>query len=416
MLLKGFKMHIRRKLIKTAAAVLSAGMAGIFAVAGYYSSKLPASMTAETSSEIRIAQYPELSCSPGAEDGVLPAGAFPGTRQVTFSLFGAVPVKTVTVREAEPPVLTVGGAPFGIKLLMDGVMVTELGDVTDISGGTACPAADAGIEVGDVIKTAGGRPILSNSALQEVISESGGKDVSITVVRDGEESTVFLRPVFSGNSGTWRGGMWVRDSVAGIGTMTFINKATGEFAGLGHPICDSDTGGLVPLYSGEAVPVSITDAQKGEKGIPGELRGVFMKGKTYGRLYRNSSCGVFGRLTDDAVKELCEGCEEFIMGYRQDVAAGPAEIYSTLGGTSPEKYSAEIESVDLSGKNSGKDMVIRITDERLLEKAGGIVQGMSGSPVIQNGRLIGAVTHVFVADPTRGYAVFAETMAEYLEG
>lgn len=405
-------MHIKRKLIKAAAAVLSAGIAGIFGAAGYYSGKLPSSMTAVPSCEIRIAEFPELSCSEDISDA---GSVYPETRKVTFSLFGAVPVKTVSIREAEPPVLAVGGEAFGIKLLMDGVMVTELGDVTDSSGAAVCPAEQAGIEVGDIIKLADGLPVLSNSGLQEVISESGGRDVRMTVSRDGREFTSSLKPVFSEASNCWRCGMWVRDSAAGIGTMTFINRSTGEFAGLGHPICDPDTGELVPLSSGEAVPVTITSVRRGERGIPGELQGIFTKGKSCGTLCRNSSCGIFGRLSPEMLSGLSGGCEEFTMGYRQDVVTGPAEIYASVSDSGPERYSVEIEKVDLSS-DSARDMVVRITDSRLLEKTGGIVQGMSGSPIIQNGKLIGAVTHVFIADPTRGYGIFAERMAEYLEG
>lgn len=392
--------------------MLSAAFLCLFGTAGYYSSKLPSSLTIEPASELKIAEYPEISCSVSPASVVQTSGCFPETRQVTLSLFGAIPVKSVSVTEAEPPVLVAGGHPFGIKLLMDGVMVTELGDVTDNSGRTSCPAEDAGIMTGDIIKSADGEALVSNSRLQEIISQSGGREIMLTVSRNNSEFTAVLRPVFSEKNNMWRGGMWVRDSVAGIGTMTFINKETGEFAGLGHPICDSDTGELVPVYSGEAVPVKITEARKGEKGIPGELRGSFSSG-SYGILEENRDCGVYGCLTEKGIKELCRGSEEYVMGYRQDITTGKAEIYTTVSGNKPEKYSIEIESIDLSGEGT-KNMVVRITDKRLLKKSGGIIQGMSGSPIIQNGRLIGAVTHVFVADPTRGYAVFADNMVEYL--
>lgn len=394
--------------------MLSAAFLCLFGTAGYYSSKLPSSLTIEPASELKIAEYPEISCSVSPASVVQTSGCFPETRQVTLSLFGAIPVKSVSVTEAEPPVLVAGGHPFGIKLLMDGVMVTELGDVTDNSGRTSCPAEDAGIMTGDIIKSADGEALVSNSRLQEIISQSGGREIMLTVSRNNSEFTAVLRPVFSEKNNMWRGGMWVRDSVAGIGTMTFINKETGEFAGLGHPICDSDTGELVPVYSGEAVPVKITEARKGEKGIPGELRGSFSSG-SYGILEENRDCGAYGCLTEKGIKELCSGSEEYVMGYRQDITTGKAEIYTTVSGNKPEKYSIEIESIDLSGEGT-KNMVVRITDKRLLKKSGGIIQGMSGSPIIQNGRLIGAVTHVFVADPTRGYAVFADNMAEYLNG
>lgn len=408
-------MQKRVKIIKIAAAVLSATTAGLFGMAGYYSSKLPSTMKAVSSSEIYVAEYPELSCTDTRESVSADMLTFPEQKQVTFSLFGAVPVKTVQVREQAPIVLAAGGTPFGIKLLMEGVMVTELGSICDKSGRTVCPAEEAGIKVGDIIRLADGKKVTSNKGLQSIISASSGEEIKITAERDGSEFTVSLKPVFSRATGQWRGGMWVRDSIAGIGTMTFINKQTGEFAGLGHPICDSDTGELVPLHSGEAVPVELSDAKRGEKGIPGELRGVFSKDKTYGVLYKNSGCGIFGRLTDDALEELCKDSEEFPLGYRQEVSTGSAEIFTSVSGHKPEKYSIEIERVDLNSGDSTKNMVIRITDDRLLDLTGGIIQGMSGSPVIQDGKIVGAVTHVFVSDPTRGYAIFAENMAEYLE-
>lgn len=396
-------------------ALLSAAFLCVFGTAGYYSSKLPSAVTIEPASQLKIAEYPEISCSADPDAVMQTSGGYPETKQVTLSLFGAIPVKSVSVTEKEAPVLIPCGYPFGIKLLMDGVMVTELGAVTDISGNTSCPAEDAGIVTGDIIKSANGEALVSNSRLQEIISQSGGREISLLVSRNDTEFTAQLRPVFSEKNNMWRGGMWVRDSIAGIGTMTFINKETGEFAGLGHPICDSDTGGLVPVYSGEAVPVEITEARRGEKGIPGELRGSFTSG-TYGILERNGSCGVFGRLNEESIKKLCGDSCEYVMGYRQDITTGEAEILTTVSGKTPEKYKIEIESIDFNSGESTKNMVIRITDKRLLKKSGGIIQGMSGSPIIQNGRLVGAVTHVFVADPTRGYAVFADNMAEYLDG
>lgn len=408
-------MQLKRKIIRSAGAVLSAAFLCLFGTAGYYSSKLPSAVVIEPAAELKIAEYPEISCSVSPESVMHTAESLSKTKQVTLSLFGAIPVKSVSVTEAEAPVLVPCGHPFGIKLLMDGVMVTELGAVTDISGNTSCPAEDAGIMTGDVIKSANGEALVSNSRLQEIISQSGGSEITLQVSRNDEEFTAKLRPVFSEKNNMWRGGMWVRDSVAGIGTMTFINKETGEFAGLGHPICDSDTGELVPVYRGEAVPVKITEARKGEKGIPGELRGSFTSG-TYGILERNSRCGVFGRLTKESVDELCDDSCEYVMGYRQDITTGEAEILTTVSGDTPKKYKIEIESIDLNSGESSKNMVIRITDKRLVKESGGIIQGMSGSPIIQNGRLIGAVTHVFVADPTRGYAVFADNMAEYLDG
>ena len=408
------KMMLKRKIIRSAAALLSAAMLGLFGTAGYYSLRLPSAVTAETGKAFKIAEYPELRCMT-AFDGAVPASeSCSGTEQVTLSLFGVIPVKNVEVRRAEAPVYAVGGRPFGIKLLMEGVMVTGLGDVEDENGDMSCPAEKAGIRTGDVIRLADGEVLTSNDALQAAIAASGGKAVELFVERDGDIFSVSLQPVFSHRSGSWKGGMWVRDSIAGIGTMSFFDKESGCFAGLGHPVCDSDTGGIVPVHSGEAVPVEITDVRRGAEGIPGELRGSFAAGESFGVLDSNRNSGIYGKLTPEALAELSADCEEFTMAYSQDIKEGPAEIYATISGEKPEKYTAEIERVDY-GSSGSKNMVIRITDKRLLEAAGGIVQGMSGSPVIQDGRLVGAVTHVFVSDPSRGYGIFAENMAEYLQ-
>ncbi|MDE6502482.1 MAG: SpoIVB peptidase [Ruminococcus sp.] len=409
-------MKLKRKIIKGTAVILSLGIVGLFGTAEYYSTHLPSSLTTESGSEIRIAEYPQIFCFNNSENAIPVSNNNDGTSQVTLTLFGAIPVKNIEVHEAEAPTLVAGGNPFGIKLLMDGVMVTEMGEVETENGEKICPAQNAGIQVGDIIKSADGKNITSNNEIQEIIGNSNGKKIKIIVSREGKDFPVFLKPEYSESDEKWRGGMWVRDSIAGIGTMTFFNKTTGEFAGLGHPVCDSDTGELVPIYSGEAVPVEITDAKKGSKGIPGELHGQFMYGGNFGILNRNNSCGVYGLLSEQAVKVLCETSEEYKMGYRQDVKTGEAEIMTTISGDTPKKYSIEIEKIDYNSSESTKNMVIRITDKELLESTGGIVQGMSGSPVIQDGKIIGAVTHVFVSDPTKGYAIFAENMAEYLKG
>ncbi|MBQ8959747.1 MAG: SpoIVB peptidase [Ruminococcus sp.] len=395
-------MQIRRLFTRTAAAVLSAALIGMFGAAEYYSRRVPSDLTAEAGAGLSLAGFPELSFSE----------AVPASGQATLALFGAIPVKNVEIHRAQAPVLTAGGEPFGIKLLMEGVMVTGLGDVEPPGGSGSCPAAEAGVEVGDVIKRAGGLPVSSNAELQRIISSSGGREVSLEIDRGGAQLTASLRPVMSGEG--WRGGMWVRDSIAGIGTVTFIDRSTGAFAGLGHPICDSDTGGLVPLQSGEAVPVEITEAQKGERGLPGELRGKFGSSGPMGVLTENCHSGIYGTLTKASSEGLTG--EEYKLAYRQEVTKGEAFIRTTVSGTEPRLYSAQIESVDYSDSASPKNMVIRITDRELLEATGGIVQGMSGSPIIQNGKLVGAVTHVFVADPTRGYGIFAETMAAPLMG
>lgn len=408
-------MFLKRKMIRSAATLLFAAFIGLFGTAGYYSSQLPAVISTSSGEDIKIAGYPELSCYSSAEPVIPAAGTCSDTEQVTFSLFGAIPVKNVEVRRTEAPVFALGGRPFGIKLLMEGVMVTGLGDVEGQDGSLSCPAEKAGIRTGDIICSADGVPLTSNDQLQELIAASEGEPLSLSVQRKDEVFSAYLQPILSRRSGSWKGGMWVRDSIAGIGTMTFFDRNTGCFAGLGHPICDSDTGGVVPVHSGEAVPVEITEVKRGARGLAGELRGSFSSGESLGTLDKNTTSGIYGRLSETALSQLSEGCEEFPMAFRQEITEGKAEIYTTVEGSAPERYSAEIVSVDYSSGESSKNMVIRITDKRLIDASGGIVQGMSGSPIIQNGKLIGAVTHVFVADPSKGYGIFAENMAAQMQ-
>ncbi|WP_295085507.1 SpoIVB peptidase [Ruminococcus sp.] len=407
-------MFLKRKIIKSVAALLSVGFIVLFGTAGYYSSQLPSEVTVEPGKSFEIARFPELCCTGSCDMAVPVSGAFSSTEQVTLSLFGIIPVKNVEVRHAEAPVFVVGGRPFGIKLLMEGVMVTGLGDVEDKNGKYSCPAEKAGIRAGDVIRLADGEALTSNDRLQQLISASDGRTVELSVERDGKVFIAELQPVQSRKSSDWKGGMWVRDSIAGIGTMSFFERKTGRFVGLGHPICDSDTGEIVPVHSGEAVSVEITNIRRGARGIPGELRGIFSNEESFGVLERNKASGIYGVLSAETLSELTADYKELPMAYSQEVRTGNAEIYSTISGSVPEKYTVEIEKVDYSN-GSNRNMVIRITDKRLLNTSGGIVQGMSGSPIVQDGKLVGAITHVLVSDPARGYGIFAEKMAESIE-
>ncbi len=388
---------------KITAVVLSAVLVGSFSAVEYYSAKLPDSFTAECTETFEIAEYPDISCS-----------ALNDSNYASLSLFGTIPLKNVEITEKEAPVLAVGGVPFGIKLLMEGVMVTGLGEVHSKDGSSSCPADESGVKKGDIITLVNGIPVSSNAELQSIVNSCSG-DVVLTVKRSELTFDIPISPVISGVSDSRKCGMWIRDSIAGIGTITFIDTSTGKFGGLGHPICDADTGELVPIHSGEAVPVKLTEAKKGSAGIPGEVHGKFTPSESYGTLKINNETGIYGELSQEGLEKLCRNAEKFPLGYRQDITEGEAYIYTSVYGDTPDKYSAVIESVDISGENETKNMVIRITDERLIEKTGGIIQGMSGSPIIQNGKIIGAVTHVFVADPTKGYGIFAENMVKYID-
>ena len=320
-----------------------------------------------------------------------------------LSLFGVIPIKKVHVKELDKIKVIPCGAPFGVKFLTDGVMVVDIKNVS-CKNGERSPAKEAGLKVGDVITSVDGKKVSSNSQLREIVSAGGGKVINLKYQRDFKEHKTQLKPEYSNSDEKWLAGLLVRDSSAGIGTLTFCTEG-GVFGGLGHPICDVDTGNILPLGSGEIVGAHINEVKQGVAGCPGELCGTFSGDGTIGNVKINDDCGLFGKLT----KPLNHH-EPVLIGLKQEAVVGKANIYSTLAGNIPKKYEIEIESIDFSHKT--KNYVLKITDKELLKTAGGIVQGMSGSPIIQNGKLIGAVTHVFVNDPTRGYGVFAETMIE----
>ncbi|MCL1881480.1 MAG: SpoIVB peptidase [Oscillospiraceae bacterium] len=339
--------------------------------------------------------------------------------EVQLKLFGLFPIKTAQAEEIERPELVLGGTPFGIKILTDGAIVTELGMVEG-EHGFSSPAREAGIKSGDVITKVNGIEISSNADVANAVQQkSNGEITQITFIRDDKERTVNITPKRSTQDGSYKIGMWVRDSSAGIGTLTFYNPNNSSFGGLGHAICDIDTGQIMPISSGQTVPVYISGVVKGYTGAPGELCGTFVSRVSVGEIKGNTESGIFGIMPDPPVNafDCCENIDEksnelqtIPMAYKQEVKVGPATIFTTIDGNTPKEYDIMIEKIDYNPQNQTKNMVVKITDRNLLKETGGIVQGMSGSPIVQNGKLVGAVTHVFVGDPTRGYAIFAENM------
>lgn len=323
----------------------------------------------------------------------------------TLKLFGVIPIKNVEVNTVEPQVLIPSGEPFGIKLTMDGVMVVGIGEVSSKEDLHSSPAKDSGIQKGDIILSLNGEEVESNKELQEIISNSNGTPLDIIIKRENQQINTTVQPVFSESSGTYEAGMWVRDSSAGIGTITYYKNDGKTFAGLGHPVCDVDTGEIIPISKGEVAPVNINGVKSGVSGTPGELIGSFTSIQTIGKIHLNNEYGIFGVMDNPISLD-----NAIPMGFKQDVSIGKATILTTISGNTPKEYEIEIEKVDYNANETSKNMVIKITDKELLSKTGGIVQGMSGSPIIQNGKLIGAITHVFVSDPTKGYGIFCENM------
>ena len=327
------------------------------------------------------------------------------TFRMDLKLLGLINIKPVSVQVVDRRVVALCGTPFGIKMVTDGVMVVGTGAVTDCNSRAVSPAQTAGIQEGDIILSINGEKISSKKQLTKLVESSAGQPLSLVVRRGEQLTSLHLSPVRSSLVNSYHLGLWVRDSSAGIGTMTFYDPNNGCFAGLGHAICDVDTGQLMPLSQGEIVEASIIGVHAGKSGSPGQLQGAFVANRSIGSLYTNSYNGVYGRLLSQPVD-----AQTIPMAQCQEVRQGPVKILTTVSGQKPQLFDACIEKLSLSQDEPTKNMVLRITDPDLLELSGGIVQGMSGSPIIQDGMLVGAVTHVFVNDPTRGYGIFAENM------
>ncbi len=360
---------------------------------------------------VSVFEGEEFSCAQGLltarADGGAATPASVGEKggyTATLRLFDMIPLKTATVKVVERTSLEPGGTPFGVKLFTEGVVVIGFGEVVTAHG-SACPAKDAGIEKGDVVITVDGKRVTGNADLSSIVSSSEGGRLEIAFERDGERKTVYVSPANAKDGTGFKIGMWVRDSSAGIGTLTYYNPKTEVVAGLGHGVTDADTDIVLPVQKGELVAVTVTGAEKGQVGVPGELKGSFHNERPFASLCYNCQSGVFGKvITEREDKALLP------IALKQEITRGAAQILCTVEGDEPRYYSAEILSVNLSEQAITQNIVIKITDSELLDKTGGIVQGMSGSPIVQNGRLIGAVTHVFVNDPTRGYGIFIENM------
>ena len=329
--------------------------------------------------------------------------AAPLTLEASAPLSAYDPLPVLSYEALEGLELYAGGMPFGVKFFTEGVTVVGFCDV-ETQNGKVNPATEAGLRQKDVILSVGGESLMGAADLTQRIEASQGKPLKLLCRRAGREFEATLTPAFCPAEARYKTGIWVRDSGAGIGTVTFILPDTGTFAGLGHGICDADTGALVPMRRGTVSDVTISSVVKGKAGEPGELKGYFQAGKT-GALLGNCACGVWGVLS-----EAPENAGEPLpIGMRNDLCEGDAYILSTLDNNKIERYDVKISNINRDAKGS-KCFTVTVTDPDLISRSGGIVQGMSGSPIIQNGKLVGAVTHVLINDPTTGYGIFLENM------
>ncbi len=296
------------------------------------------------------------------------------------------------------------GHTVGIKLFSQGVMVVGLSDVVTESGEQS-PARECGLQQGDIITHIDAQPVDTIEEVQTVLQESGGEEVELSISRQGRNLKAQTTAALCSRDGSYRLGAWIRDSMAGIGTVTYYDPNTGKFAALGHGINDVDTHLLIPLQSGGVMRSTVADVRAGEKGKPGELHGRFDLSRDLGSLYANTDQGVFGKLEEDVF-----GGKPIPVAKPEEVQVGKATIRCNVSGDQVEEFEVEILRVYPVSDGNDRSMMVQVTDPRLLEKTGGVVQGMSGSPILQNGKLVGAVTHVLVNDPTKGYGIFIDHM------
>ena len=304
----------------------------------------------------------------------------------------------------QPQELYLGGFPAGFVLETTTVEVVGMCDVMTESG-LKSPARDGGIKTGDIIKKINNKEVTSSEEVTEMLSAKGLKRADVCVERGGEEILLSIVPVKDVTTGKMRVGVLVRDSLSGVGTVTYIDKTNNKFGSLGHPVTDA-SGKITRINGGTLYGCIIYDVKKGVRGTPGELKGAFENNKIIGSAALNSKSGVFGKLSEN-----CDlsGLTRIEKGDIDSVTPGKAVIYSTVASNKTECYDISIVKVDKNNKDN-RNFVIKIEDDDLISKTGGIVQGMSGSPIVQNGKLIGAVTHVFINDPTRGYGISVENM------
>lgn len=331
---------------------------------------------------------------------------------VTCKLFGIFPVKEIEVVMIEPKSVYAGGMPIGIYVKTKGVLIVGTGEVDTRADGLVKPAENR-VKKGDYIVSINGQQIEEKEDLVEKINDYGEKKEILGIIRNGSYMEVSLEPAMSA-TGKYMLGIWVRDDLAGVGTLTYYD-ASGNYGALGHAVSDGETGTVMSLERGSIYHANIIGIKKGASGKPGELSGVieYRELARLGTIEKNTPIGIYGSLNGNL--NLLQTGKNYEVTYKQDIHTGTAYVLSSLNGEL-QSYEINIESMDYSNTEENKGILFRVTDPKLLELTGGIVQGMSGSPIIQNDRIIGAVTHVFINDPTRGYGIFIENMIEQNKG
>ena len=325
------------------------------------------------------------------------------TAGATLKLLETIPVKNVAVNKTQRRYVCPGGELIGIILHTQGVLIVGTESFAS-EGNSVSPSSEAGLKTGDTILSVDGMAVDSNQAFSAMIEESAGAGVAVQYIRNGNQAETVLQPRISDVTGKYKCGLWIRDSSNGIGTLTYTDLAAGTVASLGHGIYDVDTNEILDAAGGEFRSAALSGVTKGSVGTAGELRGM-IGDMTLGKLSFNCDGGVYGCLT-----QAPEQNDLIAVAMEDEIECGPAQIIATVKDGAKTYYDIEIEKINRSDHAGTKNMIIKVTDPALIETTGGIVQGMSGSPIVQNGMLVGAVTHVFLNDPQKGYAVFADKM------
>ncbi len=331
-----------------------------------------------------------------------------GTSNLEVSLFDAIKIKDVNVNVIPKTKVIPVGNIAGVKLYTSGVLVVGMSEIEGDDNKKYKPYENTGIEEGDTIIKVNDTHINSTDDLIETVNLSKGKDVKVKYIHEEETKECSMTPVKTSNS-DYKLGLWVRDSAAGVGTVTFYEPSSKTFGALGHGITDIDTNELINIASGEFITTRILDITKGESGNPGKIQGTVENQTNIGTISKNSRFGIYGKVDNLSSLDI-DVSKEMEVALRKEIQTGKATILCSLDNQKPQEYEIEIEKIFKENNYDNKSMLIKITDERLLEKTGGIIQGMSGSPIIQNGKFVGAVTHVLVNNPQEGYAVFGDIM------
>ncbi len=332
-----------------------------------------------------------------------------GTTNLQLKILGLIPYKNIKINVVPKIKIIPGGQSVGVRLNTDGVLIVGTADITDDNFRTHNLASISGIKIGDTLAKINDTKIQNASHVSEIVRESDGDKLSLSIIRNKKEFVIDVNPIKSEQDGEYRLGLWVRDKTAGVGTLSFIHPDSRKFGALGHAITDVDTGVLLSIKNGEIVRSRVVSIEQGRRGTPGEIKGVFYEtNNPIGKIEKNTQLGVYGELLPDI--EDIDKQKSMPIAYQHEIKEGKAFILTTLDDNTVEKFDIEITRINLQTKPDSKSMIIKITDKRLLKKTGGIIQGMSGSPIIQNDKIIGVVTHVLVNDPTKGYGVFIEWM------